>query len=62
MSTSTQLRGDIRDLEAQHDRLVREIDRKHDELDQVRAKIKREGDRLGKIQAEIARVKNHFGV
>jgi hypothetical protein len=52
----------LRELEAIHDRLVREIDRKEQELDSVRADIKGETERLAKIQAEIKRVKAQFGV
>jgi hypothetical protein len=59
---STALRRDVLDLEAKHDALVREIDRKHNELDRVRANIKAETERLAKIQAEIKKVKAHFGV
>jgi hypothetical protein len=62
MSTAAQLNHDIRGLEATHDALVREIDRKYGELDQIAAEIKLESDRLDKIRAEIANVKAHFGV
>jgi hypothetical protein len=59
---STVLRREVLDLEAKHDALVREIDRKHEELDQVRARVSAETDRLAKIQAEIAKIKAKFGV
>jgi hypothetical protein len=59
---STALRRDVLDLEAKHDALVREIDRKHMELDQVRAQIKTETERLAKIEAAIKKVKDRLGV
>jgi hypothetical protein len=62
MSAVAQLQHDILELEAKHDRLVREIDRKYAELDQVRAEINAEAVRLAKIRAEIVRIKSHFGV
>jgi hypothetical protein len=61
MSTAAQLEYDIRGLESKHDALVREIDRKHQELDQARADIQAENSRLEKIRAEIARIRSHFG-
>jgi chromosome segregation ATPase len=63
MSTATrQLEHDIRDLEARHDALVRTIDRKHQELDQVHAQIQAQTKRLAEIEAAIKAVKNRFGV
>jgi hypothetical protein len=62
MSTAAELKHDIRELEREHDALVREIDRKHKELDQVRLQIKAETERFTKIQAEIKKVKDYFGV
>jgi hypothetical protein len=56
------LARDVRDLEATHDALVREIERKYAELDQVGAKIKAENERLAHIRAEIQKVKTKFGV
>jgi hypothetical protein len=62
MSTAFELKHDIIDLEARHDKLVRAIDRKHGEYDQVCADIKSATERLAKMQAEIKKVKDHFGV
>jgi hypothetical protein len=63
MSTATkQLERDVLDLERQHDALVRAIDRKHGELDQINVKIQAATERLANIQAEIQKVKKRFGV
>jgi hypothetical protein len=62
MSAVAQLKSDVTALEAEHDALVRAVDRKHQELDALNVQIKAETDRLAKIRAEIQKVKNHFGV
>jgi hypothetical protein len=62
MSAAAELKSDIRALEAEHDALVRAINRKHAELDALGIQIKASTDNLAKIRAEIAKVKSHFGV
>jgi hypothetical protein len=62
MGAAAQLLADIRQLEAQHDALVREIERKAAELGQVGGQIQVETKRLEKIRAEIDAVKRKFGV
>jgi chromosome segregation ATPase len=62
MSAVAQLKSDVTALEAEHDALVRAIDRKHQELDSLGVQIKSATERLDKIRAEIAKVKAHFGV
>jgi hypothetical protein len=63
MSTATrELQHDILELEARHDALERNIDRKHQELDSLAVQIKIRTEELAKIRAEIQKVKNHFGV
>jgi chromosome segregation ATPase len=62
MSAVAQLKSDVTALEAEHDALVRAINRKHQELDALNTHIKSATERLDKIRAEIQKVKNHFGV
>jgi len=62
MSATAELKQDIRELEREHDALVRACDRKHDELDEVNAEIAREQARLANIKSEIQKIKAHYGV
>ena len=62
MSATAQLKQDIRELEREHDALVRACERKHDELDEVKAKVAREEAKLANIKSEIAKIKSHYGV
>jgi chromosome segregation ATPase len=57
-----ELQRDIEDLEAQHDKLVRAIARKNQELDLLNIHIKAATENLARIRAEIQKVKSHFGV
>jgi chromosome segregation ATPase len=61
-TAAQQLLYEIRNLEGQHDALVREVERKAAELGQLGAEIQLETTRLEKIRAEIQRVKTSFGV
>jgi hypothetical protein len=61
-TAAQQLLYEIRNLEAQHDALVREVERKAAELGQVGGQIQVETKRLEKIRAEIDAVKRKFGV
>ena len=62
MSATAELKRDLAGLQAEYDALTHAIDAKHDELDEVIAKVRREEARLEKIKAEITRIKSHYGV
>ena len=62
MSAVTELKSDIRELEAQHDALERALTRKHAEYDKLLLALQAKTDALDKIKREIARLKSHFGV
>ena len=56
------LRGEVLDQQHQLDRLTRLVDAKHDELDEVNAKVARAEAKLANIRSEIAKIKAHYGV
>ena len=62
MSAVAELQRDVEALEAQHDKLVRAIARKNQELDLLNIHIKAATENLARIKAEIQKVKSHFGV
>jgi len=62
MSAVAELQRDVEALEAQHDKLVRAIARKNQELDLLNIHIKAATENLARIRAEIQKVKAHFGV
>ena len=62
MSAAAELKGDIVELEREHDALVRTIARKHVEFDLLNRQIRQATDRLDQINGNIKRIKAHFGV
>ena len=62
MSATAELKQDIRELEREHDALVRACERKHDELDQLNSEVGRAEAKLANIKSEIQKIKAHYGV
>ena len=56
------LKGEVVDLQHQLDWVTRLVDAKHDELDQLNAKVARAEARLANIKSEIQKIKAHYGV
>jgi chromosome segregation ATPase len=62
MSAVAELQQGIEDLEAQHDKLARAVERGHQELDRINTAIGRRTAVLEQIESKIKQIKARYGV